>query len=235
MEIVQEESEGIADFVAEVCMPLKLINFKSSIQARLKEVLVSKKDKTEEFLQQRVTAYFERKTAFGSLIDKVNEASRKKLIFIFDEIDKHNVDFLDKISDKYKSFLTSGKSTNIFLINIYQYYHIICRNACDNIAAYFDKKYFLRAAPFRLFKDISYNEIRSNIALETNYYLNQGIFRNVYADMDAGNRDIFLLLKAKYYIKLVEFTNSCEELDDFVKEILVSVLNKILKRGFIGD
>lgn len=235
LESVQEENEGIADFIAEVCMPLKLINFKSSIQTRLKEVLVSKKDKTEEFLQQRVTAYFERKTAFGSLIDKINEASRKKLVFIFDEIDKHNVDFLDKIFDKYKSFLTSGKSTNIFMINISQYYHIICGNACDDIAAYFDKKYFLRAASFRLFKNISYNDIRSSAALETNYYLNQGIFRNVYADMDTGNRDVVLLLKAKYYIKLVEFVNSCEELDDFVKEILVSVLNKALKRGFIGN
>lgn len=235
LESIQEESESIANFVTDVCMPLKLINFKSSIQERLKEVLASKKDKTEEFLQQRVTAYFERKTAFESLIDKVNEASRKKLVFIFDEIDKHNVDFLDKIFDKYKSFLTSGKSTNIFLINISQYYHIICGNACDNIASYFDKKYFLRATCFNLFKDISYNEINSNVALETNYYLNQGIFRNVYADMYAGNRNLFILLKAKYYIKLVEFTNSCDELDDFVKEILVSVLNKVLKRGFIGN
>ncbi len=235
LESVQEESEDIADFVADFCMPLKLINFKSSIQARLKEVLVSKKDKTEEFFQQRVTAYFERKTAFGSLIDKVNEVSGKKLVFIFDEIDKHNVDFLDNIFDKYKSFLTSGKSTNIFLINISQYYHIICGNACDNIAAYFDKKYFLRAASFRLFKDISYNDICSSVTLETNYYLNQGIFRNVYADLDAGYRDKFLLLKAKYYIKLVEFVNSCDELDDFVKEIIVLVLNKVLKRGIIGN
>ncbi|MTK09593.1 MAG: hypothetical protein F8N38_21205 [Hungatella sp.] len=235
IESAKEESQGIADFVAEFCMPLKLINLKSSIQARLKEVLVSKKDKTEEILQQRVTAYFERKTAFGSLIDKVNEASGKKLVFIFDEIDKHNVDFLDNIFDKYKSFLTSGKSTNIFLINLSQYYHIICGNACDNISAYFDKKYFLRAASFRLFKDISYNDIRSSVDLEINYYLNQGIYRNIYADMDDGNRDKFLLLKSKYYIKLAEFVNSCDELDDFVKEILVSVLNKVLKRGIIGN
>ncbi len=235
LESVQEESESIADFVAEVCMPFKLINFKSSIQARLKEVLASKKDKTEEVLQQRVTAYFERKAAFESLIDKVNEVSRKKLIFIFDEIDKHNADFLDKIFDKYKSFLTSGKSTNIFLINISQYYHIICGNACDNIATYFDKKYFLRSASFRLFKELSYNDIPSSVNLEINYYLNQGIFRNVYADTDVGNRDKFLFLKAKYYIKLVEFVNSCDEFDNFVKEILVSVLNKVLKRGIIGN
>lgn len=230
----QEESEGIADFIAEVSMSLNFINFKSSIQSRLKEVLLSKKDKTEEFLQQKVTSYFERKKAFEALIDKINEASRKKLIFIFDEIDKHNVEFLDKIFDNYKSFLTSGKSTNIFLVNISQYSHIICGNACDNIATYFDKKYFFRATSFSMFKDIAYNDITSNKDLEVNYYLNQGIFRNVYADMNVGNRDEFLLLKAKYYIKLVEFVNSCDELDDFVKEILVLVLNKVLKRGMIG-
>lgn len=91
LESVQEDSEGIADFVAEVCMPLWCVNLKSNVQARLKEVLVSRKDKTEELLQQRVTTYLERKTAFGVLIDKINEVSRKKLIFIFDEIDKHNV------------------------------------------------------------------------------------------------------------------------------------------------
>lgn len=235
LERIQEESEDITDFITEVCIPFKLINFKSTIQARLKEVLVSQNDKTEEFLQQRVSAYFERKTEFESLIDKVNEASGKKLVFIFDEIDKHNVDFLDKIFDKYKSFLTSGKSTNIFLINIYQYYHIICGNACDNIATYFDKKYFLRVVSFHLFKNISYNEINSNVALEINYYLNQGIFRNIYGEVYAGNKNRFLLFKAKYYIKLVEFINDCDEFEDFVKEILVSVLNKVLKRGFIGN
>lgn len=231
----QEESGGISDFIAEVCMPLKFINFKSSIQSRLKEVLLSKKDKTEEFLQQKVTSYFERKTAFGALIDKINEVSKKKLIFIFDEIDKHNVEFLDKIFDNHKSFLTSGKSTNIFLVNISQYYNIICGNACDNIATYFDKKYFFRATSFSLFKDIVYNDITSSNDLEVNYYLNQGIFRNVYADMNVGNRDKCLLLKSKYYIKLVEFVNSCNEWEDFVKEILVLVLNKVLKRGMIGN
>lgn len=235
LESIQGETESITDFVSEVCAPFKFINFKSSIQTRLKSILVSKKDKTEEVLQQRVTAYFERKTAFGLLIDKINEVSGKKLILIFDEIDKHNADFLDKIFEKYKSFLTSGKSINVFLINISQYYHILCGNSCENIAVYFDKKYFLRATSFRLFKDISYNEIRSNIDLEINYYLNQGILRNVYSDMNKGSRNISLLFKARYYLELVDFVNTCEELDDFIKEILLTVLNKILQRGFIGN
>lgn len=235
LESIQEDSEGIVDFVAEVCLPLKMINFKSSVQGRLKEVLISKKDKKQEYLQQRVTAYFERKAAFELLIDKINEKSRKKLIFVFDEIDKHHADFLDKVFDKYKSFLTSGKSTNIFLVNISQYYHIMCGNACDNIEVYFDKKYFLRSASFPLFREISYNRFRSNFALETNYYLNRGIFRNIYADMEMGSKDIFLLFKAKYYLELVEFVNACAELCDFEREILVAVLNKVLKRGFIGN
>jgi len=53
--------------------------------------------------------------------------------------------------------------------------------------------------------------------------------------MNTGNRNLFLLFKVKYYIELVEFVNNCDELDEYVKEILVSVLNKVLKRGFIGN
>lgn len=235
LERILKESGEIADFVAEVCLPFKAFNLKSSIRARLKEVLVSKKDETEELLQQRVTAYFERKTAFCLLIDKINEISGKKLVLIFDEIDKNSVEFLDMIFDKYKSFFTSGKTTNIFLISIPQYYHIMYGNACENIAVYFDKKYFLRAASFQLFKNISYNEIRSSIALEINYYLNQGVFRNVYADMEAEKRNISLMSKAKYYTKLAGFVNSRDELNDFIKEILMLVLNKVLQMGFIDN
>lgn len=113
--------------------------------------------------------------------------------------------------------------------------NIMCGNACDNIEVYFDKKYFLRAASFLQFKNISYNEICSNVSLEINYYLNQGIFRNIYADIYVGNRNIFFLFKAKYYVELVGFVNNCDKLEGFVKEILVLVLNKILKRGFIGN
>lgn len=232
---IQENSESIADFLTEVGMSLKWINFKSNIQDRIKEALVSKKEKTEELLQQRITACFERKTAFGLLIDKINEASKKKLILIFDEIDKHNEEFLDKVFDKYKSFFTSGKSTNIFLCNISQYYYIKCGNAFDNIDVYFDKKYFLRAASFSLFKNILYNEICSPVALEISYFLSQGIFRNVYAEIEEGKSNVFLMLKAKYYIRLVEFVNNCEEFDDFIKEVLISIFNKILKSGLIAN
>lgn len=232
---VQKDNGEIDDLIAEICLPFKIIALRRNIERRLKEVFVSKKEETEEILQERVTAYFEKKTALGVLIDRINEVSGKKLVFIFDEIDKHNIEFLDKVFDKYKAFFTSGKSTNIFLVNVSQYYHLMCGNLYDNIDVYFDRKYFLRATSFSTFKDIFYNEICSNVALEINYYLNQGIFRNVYADMKVENKNIFLIFKARYYIELVEFVNNCDELDDFVKEILVSVLNKVLKRGFIGN
>lgn len=235
LESTQEEGVVIANFIEEFLLSLKIINSKSGIQAKLKEAMVSKRDKTEEILQQRVTTYVERKAAFELLIDKINEMSGKKLVFIFDEIDKQNIDFLDKVFDKYKTFLTSGKSTNIFLVSVSQYYHLVCGNACESIEIYFDKKYFLRAVSFSKFKNICYNEICSNVDLEISYYLSQGIFRKMYADIDIKTRNIILLFKAKYFIELVEFVNSCDELEDFVNEILVSVLNKVLKRGLVGN
>ncbi|MFR1722866.1 P-loop NTPase fold protein [Emergencia timonensis] len=235
IEEIQKDRESIVDFIAEVCVSLKPINFRAGIENSLKTILSQREGKTEELLQQRVNASFERKEAFRDLINKVSELCKKKIVFIFDEIDKQPADFLNKIFDKYKTFLTSEQTTNIFIVDIYQYYYIMCMNISDNIRVYFDKKYLLRAISFSLFKQILYNRICSNVDLEINYFLTQGIFRNIFAEVYTEHRDMNLMYKAKYYIDLVKYVNDCNEIEDFEKEILLEVLNKILKRGFIGN
>lgn len=234
--IVQTSLDKTKNIQSELNASLKIINFKGSVLKKLNKLYKKEQEKEEELMQEKVLSFFERKKNLKELINKIEKVIKKKIVIIFDEIDKQENDFLEKFFNKYKTYLTSGSSTNIFIINLLQYYHIFYGNTFNSIEKYFDEKYLIRMKPYSLFKASSYNIIIDEAKVKINYLMNNGAFNQLNGSSFIREVSPVLLIKAEYYISLFDYIEKVfENLDEYIKEILIITLNKIIRIGFMGD
>lgn len=174
------------------------------------------------------------------ILNIIRQLDNLNTIFIFDELDKMNIDVLESLFEKYKCLFVENNIFNFFLVDDEMYLKYSDNNICKNkLYTYFSGKYYLPLLSFEetvrycvmMFGESDY------LTCLFQYYNTLGNYRLLNISY---NEDKYLkkmtVIKAYIFIRVIDkidvpYLEACY-LDSIIKKIKIVIEESIKLRNF---
>ncbi|WP_158560681.1 P-loop NTPase fold protein [Paenibacillus contaminans] len=179
---VSEESNLKNQFNGDFDLKLNLSLLKLSSYKKLENTLNTKElELMEDKAQVDIKKFYDEEFLLSKLLELLEAISKKKIVFIIDELDKKDTSYIISLFNKYKELFLDSGAIFIFVMGSMSYFDIFSpgSRSIEGYSQYFLESYYLGSMSWLSFLSLCYRKLDMKYLEDVKilYIKSRGLYR----------------------------------------------------------